>query len=143
MNTISPFYTATATSQMLALQARDTQTPLALKQAGNLDASSAISLQAKPVSEQQLRDNFTQFVGQTFYGQMFKAMRSTVGKPAYFNGGRAEEIFQSQLDQTLSEEMTKRTASTFAEPMFERQFPRFAEHKSANDLAQLDQLSRR
>ena len=100
---------------------------------------------AKPTgTEKELREKFTQFVGETFYGQMFKAMRSTVGKPAYFYGGRAEEVFQSQLDQTMAQELTKSTASTFAEPMFERQFPQFAASSEAeNSFAQLSQLSRR
>lgn len=70
-----------------------------------------------------LRDTFTEFVGQTFFGQMMKAMRSTTDKPAYFHGGRAEEVFQGQLDQALSEHMTEASASDFSEPMFEQQFP--------------------
>lgn len=103
-----------------------------------------ISLAKQTGTEKELREKFTQFVGETFYGQMFKAMRSTVGKPAYFYGGRAEEVFQSQLDQTMAQELTKSTAATFAEPMFERQFPQFAaSHGSENTLSQLSQLSRR
>jgi hypothetical protein len=74
----------------------------------------------------ELRERFTQFVGETFYGQMIKAMRSTVGKPAYFDGGRGEEVFRGQLDQTLAEHMTKATADRFADPMFQRQFPHLA-----------------
>ena len=41
---------------------------------------------------------------------MLGAMRDTVGKPAYFHGGRAEEVFQNQLDQVLSEHMTEAAA---------------------------------
>lgn len=94
-------------------------------------------------SETELREKFTQFVGETFYGQMLKAMRSTVGKPAYFHGGRAEEVFQSQLDQTMAENLTKTTASKFSEPMFERQFPRFAKSAEvAGDFGQLNLLPR-
>jgi peptidoglycan hydrolase FlgJ len=74
----------------------------------------------------ELRTHFTQFVGETFYGQMIKAMRSTVAKPAYFHGGRGEEVFQSQLDQTLAEHMTAATADRFADPLFDRQFPHLA-----------------
>lgn len=73
---------------------------------------------------------------------MLKAMRSTVGKPAYFYGGHAEEVFQGQLDQTMSEHLTKASASKLAEPMFERQFPQFAEAKPASGLEQLSQLQR-
>lgn len=114
-------------------------------------ASSPLSTQKSPIplvkpgaSQEELHEKFTQFVGETFYGQMFKAMRSTVGKPAYFNGGRAEEVFQGQLDQTMAQSLTKSTADTFAEPMFERQFPQFAGSRgSENTLSQLSQLSRR
>src|SRR5262249_43552781 len=72
---------------------------------------------------EKLHATFTQFVGQTFYGQMIKSMRDTVGHAAYFNGGQAEKIFQGQLDQTLADQMTKATADRFAEPLFQRQFP--------------------
>jgi hypothetical protein len=71
------------------------------------------------VDQTELREAFDQFVGEAFYGQLLGAMRKTVGKPAYFYGGRAEEIFQGQLDQTMAEEMTKAGARSFSEPMFE------------------------
>ena len=117
--------------------------PKGLKARGNADATSAISLQAHGSSKEELREKFTQFVGEAFYGQMFKAMRSTVGKPAYFHGGRAEEVFQGQLDQTMAEQLTKTTASKFAEPMFARQFPHLSEAAPPSDLNQLSQLRQR
>jgi hypothetical protein len=46
-------------------------------------------------------------------------MRKTVEKPAYFHGGRAEEVFQGQMDQVLAEDLTKATADQFTGPMFE------------------------
>lgn len=67
----------------------------------------------------ELRRVFNQFVGETFYQQMLGALRRTVDKPAYFHGGRAEEVFQGQLDQVLSERMTEATADEFTGPMFE------------------------
>lgn len=67
----------------------------------------------------ELREAFDDFVGQTFFGQMLSAMRKTVEKPAYFHGGRAEEVFQSQLDQVLAEKMGEASASQFTQPMFE------------------------
>ena len=67
----------------------------------------------------ELREAFNDFVGQTFFGQMLSAMRDTVGEPAYFHGGRAEEVFQSQLDQVLAEELSEASADTFADPMYE------------------------
>lgn len=74
----------------------------------------------------RVRDAFTQFVGETFYAQMLKAMRTSLGKPAYFHGGRAEEIFTSQLHQTLAEELADTSTERFVEPMFQQQFPRLA-----------------
>jgi flagellar protein FlgJ len=67
----------------------------------------------------ELRDAFQDFVGQTFYGQLLSAMRKTVDKPAYFHGGRAEEIFQNQLDQVLSEKLSDASAKSFTEPMYQ------------------------
>jgi Rod binding domain-containing protein len=67
----------------------------------------------------ELREAFTAFVGETFYNQLLGSMRKTVEKPAYFHGGRAEEVFQGQLDQTLAEDMTKATSDQFAGPMFD------------------------
>jgi flagellar protein FlgJ len=67
----------------------------------------------------KMREAFDQFVGETFYGQMLDSMRKTLGKPAYFYGGRAEEIFQGQLDQVVAEQMAKANAQSFTGPMFE------------------------
>lgn len=67
----------------------------------------------------ELREAFNAFVGQTFFGQLLKAMRKTVGKPAYFHGGRAEEIFREQLDQVLAEKLTEASGEKFSEPMLE------------------------
>ncbi|HVX15072.1 MAG TPA: rod-binding protein [Pirellulales bacterium] len=67
----------------------------------------------------QLREAFDQFVGETFYGQMLASMRKTLGKPAYFHGGRAEEVFQGQLDQVVSEQLAKANADTLSGPMFD------------------------
>jgi hypothetical protein len=124
----------------------------ALQLAGNMpgaqgaaggESAAAASLQGTGKTG-ELHEKFTQFVGQAFYGQMLKAMRTTVGKPAYFYGGHAEEVFQGQLDQTMSESLTKASASKFAEPMFERQFPQFAEAgaKTASGWDELSQLRR-
>jgi uncharacterized protein YukE len=87
---------------------------------------------ARPSAEQQLgqaealKQAYTDFVGKTFFGQMMKAMRSTVDKPAYFHGGQAEEAFQSQLDQYLCDAMSSASATEFSDPMFARQFPQQA-----------------
>jgi Rod binding domain-containing protein len=74
-------------------------------------------------SARDLKKAYTDFVGKTFFGQMIKSMRSTVDKPAYFNGGKAEEMFQSQLDQQTADAMSNASAEQITEPMFNRQFP--------------------
>lgn len=76
-------------------------------------------LQKGAQDDKELRKAFDDFVGQTFYGQMLSAMRDTVGKPAYLHGGRAEEVFQKQLDQVMAEKLSDATASTFTGPMYE------------------------
>ncbi|BBO31884.1 rod-binding protein [Lacipirellula parvula] len=97
----------------------------------------------------QLQNAFQDFVGKSFYGEMMKSMRSTLGEPAYFNGGNAEKIFQQQLDHQLADEMTKSNAGDLAGAMFKRQFPKEAalldkvNKPSAASLTDLSSLRRR
>ena len=70
-------------------------------------------------SDSELRKAFQDFVGQTLFGSMLESMRKTVGKPAYLHGGRTEEVFQKQLDQTIVEELSDSTAKSLSDPMFE------------------------
>lgn len=69
--------------------------------------------------DSELGDAFGSFVGQTLFGQMLKAMRKTQDEPAYFHGGRGEEIFREQLDQVLAEKMSDACSDRFSKPMFE------------------------
>jgi Rod binding domain-containing protein len=126
------------------------QLPVTRQPEGLSEGAGLLGTKAEHGSPEQLHQKFTQFVGEAFFGQMIKAMRTTVGKPAYFDGGRAEEAFRGQLDQKLAEEMTKSSADKFAEPMFRQQFPNVelptkpqASQRSASDLSQLLTLSRR
>jgi hypothetical protein len=73
----------------------------------------------KQGDDTELRENFTQFVGETLFGSMLASMRKSVGKPAYVHGGRTEEVFQKQLDQVLVEELTEASAESIANPMYE------------------------
>ena len=75
---------------------------------------------AKPQTEEdkKFREVLHQVVGMTLFGQMLKSMRATQEKNPYFDGGRAEEIFQGQLDQVLVDQMTKATAKTLSDPMY-------------------------
>jgi hypothetical protein len=67
----------------------------------------------------EMREQFTKFAGQTFFGQLLASMRKTVDEPAYFHGGKAEEVFQSQMDQILGEKLTAASAEQFIQPMWE------------------------
>ncbi|MDR1141693.1 MAG: rod-binding protein [Planctomycetaceae bacterium] len=69
-------------------------------------------------NDKRFREVLHQFVGQTLFGQMLKSMRATQEKNPYFHGGRAEEIFQSQLDMVLTDKMTQATSKTLSEPMY-------------------------
>ena len=71
-------------------------------------------------SESELRSAFQESVGGLFYGQMIKAMRSGVGKPAYIHGGQAEEMFQTQMDQQVAQDLAKEHAGGFVEELFQR-----------------------
>ncbi len=77
------------------------------------------AIEAPQLSGSEVKDAFSDFVGQTFFGQLIASMRKTVEKPAYFHGGRAEEVFQGQLDQMLAERISDVSREQFAEPMFE------------------------
>lgn len=66
----------------------------------------------------ELKKAFTDFVGQSFFGELLKQMRATVGKPAYLHGGFGEDVFQSQLDQILVERISDASASSFSDPMY-------------------------
>lgn len=72
-------------------------------------------------SDAELRSTFQKAVAGTLFTQMLKSMRATVGKPAYLHGGQAEEMFQSQLDQHLVEQLAQSEGSPFVEDLY-RQF---------------------
>ena len=67
----------------------------------------------------EIRSKFEAVLGEMLFGQLFKAMRKTVGKPAYFHGGRAEEIFSQQLDQVLAQKIAETSADQFVGPMYD------------------------
>jgi flagellar protein FlgJ len=73
----------------------------------------------------ELRGAFQDFVAGTFYQQMLRTLRKTQGQPAYFHGGQAEQIFQSQLDQQIAEDLARDHGAAFAEPLFNSFAARF------------------
>jgi peptidoglycan hydrolase FlgJ len=70
-------------------------------------------------TDTKLREAFDSFVGETLFAQMLKSMRKTLDKPAYFDGGRTEEIFQQQLDQVLAGKLSAASSEKLSGPMFE------------------------
>ena len=66
-----------------------------------------------------MKDAFGDFVGQTLFGSMLQSMRESVGKPAYFHGGRTEEVFQKQLDQHLVEAISEASSDAIVDPMYD------------------------
>ncbi len=83
----------------------------------------SISVAAKDSSGSQtdlarLRDATGKVVGSVFYGTMFKAMRDSEMKGAYGHGGRAEDMFASQLHGILAERMGERTNGSMADALY-------------------------
>jgi hypothetical protein len=74
---------------------------------------------AERPEDAELRKAFDDVVGELLFGAMLKAMRKTVGKPAYFHGGRAEEIFTQRLDLELTKKLTAASAHQISGPMYE------------------------
>ena len=40
-------------------------------------------------------------------------------RPAYFHGGQAEEIFRSQLDQQVAENLAEKQGETLSGPLYQ------------------------
>jgi Rod binding domain-containing protein len=94
-----------------------------LKTAGANDQQGAESATGPDEGEKaELRKAFNSFVGESLFGQMLEQMRKTVGKPAYFHGGQAEELFRGQLDQLLAQKMTESAGHSYSDRLFEQQF---------------------
>ena len=72
--------------------------PLQLNSVHSLKPTVA-SAEQRLQEAREVQETFRTFVGEAFFGQLLKAMRSTQGKPAYFHGGHAEDVFRGQLDQ--------------------------------------------
>ena len=116
---------------------------------------SQTSLSAESVEEaKEVKKVYSQFVGENFYGMMLKSMRKTVGKPAYFHGGQAEEMFRARLDQQIAQDLASSPSNNISDALFEHQFPRHAEtlrqaeqalelQSEESPLAQLDALKKR
>lgn len=63
---------------------------------------------------------FQDAVAGLFFGQMIKSLRAGVGKPAYIHGGQAEEMFQSQMDQKVAENLARQNGGALVEDLYQR-----------------------
>ncbi|MBA2117090.1 rod-binding protein [Bremerella alba] len=99
----------------------------------NVNTLTSASGAAAPQGE--LREKFDQFVGESMFGQMLKSMRESLGKPAYLHGGRAEEVFQSQLDQLMVEKISDASAEQISQPMFELFTANMGNRHEASELS--------
>jgi hypothetical protein len=80
----------------------------------------ALRPEADPVAQQaELKEKFQEFVGQTFFTELIKSLRTSQQGAAYFNGGQAEKVFQGQFDQMMSEHLSEASAQSISDPMFE------------------------
>ena len=63
---------------------------------------------------------FQEFYAGTFYRLMLKALRKSQGEMAYFDGGQAERIFQSQLDEQIVQNLSEHHGRDLAAPLYEQ-----------------------
>lgn len=113
----SPLSSTRLPTDLLA-QARAVPSATKVSGAAKLGENSPLAGGSSDEDSGAMRKAFGDFVGQTLFGSMLASMRDTVEKPAYFHGGRAEEVFQEQLDQKLVEEISNASADSFVDPMF-------------------------
>lgn len=85
-----------------------------------MNAGGISSTTAPTANDLKTREAFDSSIGEMFFTQLLGAMRKTQGKPAYFHGGQAEEMFRGQLDQTMAQQMTKTHAREFTDALYER-----------------------
>lgn len=67
-----------------------------------------------------LKEKFREFVAGTFYRTLLAEMRKTTTGKSLIHGGRAEEIFQAQMDQTLTDRLAISDGASFSEELFEQ-----------------------
>lgn len=77
-------------------------------------------LNAGAAANEAVRKKFQHFVAGTFYKQMLAAMRRTLSDKPLMNGGRAEEIFRNQLDQTVAEQFAVERGGAMSDKMYEQ-----------------------
>lgn len=98
---------------------------VAAKEGWQLPApADSFPLDPKTVSSDKLKDGpesaaeaMQQFVGETFYGMLLKQMRNTVMASDLFGNSSAKQMFESQLDQTLVQELATHHSEFISRPI--------------------------
>ncbi len=83
-----------------------------------LSTAGLAKAESSAADDSETKQKFQEILGELLFAQMLKSMRKTVGEPAYFHGGRAEEMFTQQLDQVLAEKISQTTGDQFFGPMY-------------------------
>jgi Rod binding domain-containing protein len=104
--------------------------------------SSISPLATTTAASPNLEATFRQVVGNVFYGQLLKSLRQSVGKPAYIHGGQAEDLFQSQLDQYVVEDLAGRQSGPWMDELFQQFQQQLNQRMGVLSAAQPSQLAR-
>src|SRR6476620_3550086 len=81
--------------------------------------SSASGVKGSGAPDAELKKVFTQFAAGTFYSQMLGSLRKGTGKPAYFDGGYAEDVFLAEMDRHIADNLASEHGDTFAGPLYD------------------------
>lgn len=73
----------------------------------------------EPPRDAEVKEVFQEFAAGTFYREMLGALRKGTGKPAYFHGGQAEDIFRAEMDRYVIDDLAATHGESFAEPLYE------------------------
>lgn len=69
--------------------------------------------------EPEVKKVFQEFAAGTFYREMLGSLRKGTGKPAYFHGGYAEDVFRSEMDRHIADDLAAKHGEAFAGPLYE------------------------
>jgi len=97
--------------------------PISSGISNNIAASTQLQQTRQTVPDEKSLEEkqaFQKFAAGTFYQTMIKSLRSTERETKYFNGGRAEKIFQGEFDQRIAASMAEEHGSPFAGPLFDQ-----------------------
>ncbi len=73
-------------------------------------------LSGKDLEKKKLLESAKEFES-IFYGMMLKSMRDSVEKSGFIDGGNAEKIYESMLDQEYAKVLADKQASGLAETL--------------------------